>query len=80
MFGPSQENVIIDNIILMTKKVIYRNRIKGKISHLNEIKYHIFLQMKLEEYFAEVEEIVDNFRSKCRYLYEEFDSFLMCIK
>ena len=36
-------------------KVFYRNMMKGKSSHLNEVKCQIFLQMRLKEYFAEVE-------------------------
>ena len=42
MFGHPEENVIIiDIIILMTKKVNYKNIMKGRISHLNEVKYQI---------------------------------------
>ena len=47
----NQENVIIDTIISITncKKVIFMNKMNGKTLHLNEEKYPIFLQMRLEE-------------------------------
>ena len=45
----NQENVVIDTIISMTKKVIFRNKMNSKTSHSNVLKYQTFLQMGLEE-------------------------------
>ena len=75
IFGASQGNVIID-LIIMTKKVMYRKRMKGKISHIDELKYQIFSKMRLEEYFDEIEEKVNIFPIKWQYLYECTDYIL----
>ena len=45
----NKENVIIDTIIAKTTKVIFGNKMIGKTLHLNEEKFQIFLQMRLEE-------------------------------
>ena len=49
-------NQLLPIYFLMTQKVIYRNWMKGKRSHSNAIRYQVYLQMRLEKYFAEVEE------------------------
>ena len=55
--GEGRDNHLIEitspgiaGIMPMTKKVIYRNRMKGKIHHLNEVTYmyYIFFQISLE--------------------------------
>ena len=38
-FGTVYKNSIIDTVILLTNKKIYKNRQKGKVANIAEIKY-----------------------------------------
>ena len=52
IFDTVYTNSIIDTVILLTKKKIYKNRQKGKVTNTAEIKYELSVQL---QYYAEIE-------------------------
>ena len=52
IFDTVYTNSIIDTVILLTKKKIYKNRQKGKVTNTAEIKYELSVQL---HYYAEIE-------------------------
>ena len=41
--------------------------------HINAIGYHIYTQMKCKEYYAEIDQITDEFIRKWGYIYLDLD-------
>ena len=41
--------------MLLTKKKMYKNRQKGNVTNIAEIKYELSLQLQYEQYYAEIE-------------------------
>ena len=56
VFGTKRGNGLVNTTILMVKKTIYKNRQKGR-----EIKYLIYIQMKYEDHYAEIDQKTDKF-------------------
>ena len=54
-FGTACKNSIIDTVILLAKKKIYKNRQKGKVTNIVEIKYERSVQLQHQQYYAEIE-------------------------
>ena len=52
-------------MILLTKKKIYKNRQKGKVTTIGEIKYKLSVQLQYEQYYAELEGKLPIFEQKC---------------
>ena len=48
----------------MLKRTIYGNRQKGRAPHINEFKYHIYTQMKYEEYYSDIDQKTHEFLRK----------------
>ena len=44
LFDIAYTNSIIGTVILLTKKKLYRNRQKGKVTYIAEIKYVLSMQ------------------------------------
>ena len=65
IFGTAYKNSIIDTMILLTKKKIYKNRQKGKVTNIGEIKYELSVQLQYEQYYAELEGKLPIFEQKC---------------
>ena len=40
-------------MILLTKKKMCKNRQKGKVTNITEIKYELSVQLQYEQYYAE---------------------------
>ena len=55
IFGTAYKNSIIDTVILLTNKKIYKNRQKGKVANIAEIKYKLSVQLQYEQYYAGIE-------------------------
>ena len=55
IIGTAYKNSIIDTVILLTKKKIYKKRQKGKVTIITEIKYELSVQLQYEQYYAEIE-------------------------
>ena len=51
-------------MILLTKKKIYKNRQKGKVTNIAEIKYKLSVQLQYEQYYAEIEGKLPIFEQK----------------
>ena len=49
---------------LPNKNTIYKDGQKGSSPHINEITYHMYTQMKYEEYYAEIDQKTDEFLNK----------------
>ena len=64
IFGTAYKNSIIDTVILFTKKKIYKNRQKGKVTNIAEIKYEMSVQLQYEQYYAEIEGKLPIFEQK----------------
>ena len=54
-FGTAYRNSIIDTMILLTKKKMYENGQKGKMTYIAEIKYELSVQLQYEQHYAEIE-------------------------
>ena len=52
IFGTAYKNSIIDAVILLTKKKIYKNRQKGKVTNVAEIKYELSVQLQYEQCYG----------------------------
>ena len=47
IFGSAYKNSMIDTVILLTKKKIYKNGQKGrKVTNIAEIKYELLVQLQ----------------------------------
>ena len=46
---------ILDTVILMTKKILYKNRHNDKVTNIAEIKYELSVQLAYEQSYAEIE-------------------------
>ena len=55
IFGTAYKNSIIYTMILLIEKKIYKNRQKGKVTNIAEIKYELSVQLHYEQYRAEIE-------------------------
>ena len=55
IFGTACRNSIIDTVILLTKKKMYKNRQNGKVTNIAEIKHELSVQLQYEQYYAESE-------------------------
>ena len=55
IFGTAYKNSIIDKVILLTKKKTYKNRPKGKMTNITEIKYELSVHLQYDQYYAEIE-------------------------
>ena len=51
-------------MILFTKKKIYKNRQKGKVTTIAEIKYELSVQLHYEQYYAEIKGKLPIFEQK----------------
>ena len=56
------KNSIIDTVILLTKKEIYKNRQKGKVTNIAEIR--LSAQLQYEQYYVEIEDKLPIFEQK----------------
>ena len=63
-FGTSYKKLIIDTVILLTKKKIYKNIQRGKVSNIAEIKYELSVELRYEQYYAEIEGKLPIFEQK----------------
>ena len=54
IFGTAYKNSIIDTVILLTKKKIYKNRQNGKVTNIAEIKHKLSVQLKYEQYLLKL--------------------------
>ena len=64
IFGTAYKNSIIDTVISLTKKKIYKNRQKSKVTNIAEIKYELSVQLHYEQYYAEIEGKLPIFEQK----------------
>ena len=64
LFGTVYKNSIIDTVILLTKKKIYKNRQNGKVTYIAEIKHELSVQLQYEQYYAEIEGKLPIFEQK----------------
>ena len=55
---------MIDTVIILTKKKIYKNRQKGKLTNIAETNYEISVQLQYEQYYAEIEGKLSIFEQK----------------
>ena len=55
IFGTAYQNSITDTVILLTKKKIYKNRQKGKVTNIAEIKYELSVQLQCEQFYNDLE-------------------------
>ena len=46
---------IIETVILLTKEKIYKNRQKGNVTNIAEIKYELSVQIQYEGYYVRIE-------------------------
>ena len=51
-------------MILLTKKKIYKNRQKGKVTNIAEIKYELSVQLQYEQYNVKIEGKLPTFEPK----------------
>ena len=69
-------------MILLSKKNIYINRQKGKVTNIAEIKNELSVQLQYEQYYAEIEgklpiflqewlDLIQNFRVRLKILSHE---------
>ena len=49
LFGTAYKTSIIDTVILLTQKKIYKKRQKGKVTNITEIKYELSMQLQYEQ-------------------------------
>ena len=49
IFGTAYKNSISDTVILLTKKKIYKNTQKSKVTIIAEIKYELSVQLQYEQ-------------------------------
>ena len=68
IFGTAYKNSIIDKVILLTKKKIYKNRQKCKVTNIAEIKHELSVQLQYEQHYAAVR-YNSNFRVRLKILY-----------
>ena len=52
--GTPYKNSFIDTVILLTKKKIYKNRQKSKVTNVAEIIYKLSMELQYEQYYAEI--------------------------
>ena len=64
IFGTAYKNSIIDSVTLLTKKKIYKDRQKGKVTYIAEIKHDLSVQLQYEQYYAEIEGKLPIFEQK----------------
>ena len=64
IFGTANRNSIIDIVILLTKNKIYKNRQKGKVTNIAEIRYELSVQLEYELYYVEIEGKLPIFEQK----------------
>ena len=69
IFGTAYKNLITDTVILLTKKRIYKNRQKGKVTNVAEIKYELSVLLRYEQYYTELEGKLPIFEQTCLYMY-----------
>ena len=58
------KNSIIDTAILLTKKKIYKNRQKGNVTNIAEIKYELSVQIQYEGVYVKIEGKLPIFEQK----------------
>ena len=46
IFGSAYKNCMIDTVILLTKKKIYKSGQKGKVTNIAELKYELLVQLQ----------------------------------
>ena len=77
IFGHQMKNEIVDKIILITKIVIYQNRMKNKSHHLLNIKRLLFNESITEEYEANIYQTENRFQLVWGRLYNDLkETFL----
>ena len=64
IFGTASNDSIIYRVILLTKKKIYKNRQKGKVTNIAVIKHELSVQLQYEQYYAEMEGKLPIFEQK----------------
>ena len=64
IIGTAYKNSIIDTVILLTKKKIYKNRQNGKVTNIAEVKLELSVQLQYEQYYAEIEGKLPIFEQK----------------
>ena len=46
---------MIDAVILLTKKKIYKSRQEGYVTNIADIKYDLSVQLQYEQYYSKIE-------------------------
>ena len=60
--GTAYKNSILDTVILLTKKMLYKNRQNGKVTNIAEIRYELSVQLEYEQSYAEIEGKLPKFK------------------
>ena len=63
-FGTAYKDSIIDTVMLLTKENIYKNRQKGKVTNIAEIKYELSVKFQYEQLYAGIEGKLPIFEQK----------------
>ena len=74
--GTKRGSGILNTTILMLKKNIPKIDQIQRPPQINEIKYHMYAQMKYEEYYAEIEKKTDEFLRKWGDIHLDLDTIL----
>ena len=75
VFGNPRSSFIINSIIINTKKVIYIDRQTGKEMHVYLVKYHVYQQLKADEYKANLNMTMLQFDEKLNIIYDSLRHF-----
>ena len=69
ILGVYKSGNVVDKTIMATKRVIYRNRQKGKTFSIREIKALLKSQMQCEEYQSVIDNAYDCFQETWECIY-----------
>ena len=64
IFGTAYKSSIVETVILLTKKKIYKNRQNGKVTNIAEIKNETIRLLQYEQHYAEIEGKLPIFEQK----------------
>ena len=77
IFGHQMKNEVVDKLIMITKIVIYQNRMKNKPHHLMNIKRLLFNELITEEYEANLYQTENRFQQVWGRIYNDLkETFL----
>ena len=71
LFGFTERDSNVKLIILCAKYIIFKNQKKGKIPHIQEVKFFLKKQLEAEEYTARIKMNMEKFLGKWAHIYNE---------